>query len=91
MSESLKKLPYFASWEVKKCVDNVFAERNSTCLVFTSNFVFQKLVPREHLKIFLGVSLVLLLLLLLFFVFFFCLFFFGFFFLFSFVFFFVPR
>ena len=48
----LKKLPYFASWEVKRCVDNVFAERNSTSI-----FVFQKFVRRKHLKIFLGVSL----------------------------------
>ena len=29
-----KKLPYFAGWEVKRCVDKVFAERSSTSICF---------------------------------------------------------
>ena len=63
--------------------DNVLLKEIPRALVFTSNFVFQKLVRRDHLKIFLGVSLAVVVVFR-FFVFFFVFFFLYFFFLFCF-------
>ena len=67
--------------------DNVLLKEIPRALVFTSNFVFQKLVRRDHLKIFLGVSLAVVVVFR-----FFCFFFLFFFFCtFFFCFVFVPR
>ena len=82
MSESLKKVTLFCKLGSEKVLkDNVLLKEIPRALVFTSNFVFQKLVRREHLKIFLGVSLAVVVVVV-FFLFFWFLFFFFFLFLF---------
>ena len=53
MSESLKKVTLFCKLVSEKVLkDNVLLKEIPRALVFTSNFVCQKLVPQENLKIF---------------------------------------
>ena len=47
-----RKLPNFASWEVKKYWKIMFCLKKFHVLVIYVHFVFQKLGPRENLKIF---------------------------------------
>ena len=53
MSESLKKVTLFCKLGSEKVLkDNVLLKEIPRAWYFTSNFVCQKLVPRENLKIF---------------------------------------